>query len=638
MRLKNLSKWAISLGCAGLVLAACASSTSSSNGTTVPTGGTKTAGGVAYWAELPNSPPNMIFPFTPTGFFSVPNENQFEYLMYRPLYWFGNGLNVNVNYQLSLGQAPVYTNNDQTVTVNLNNYVWSNGEPVNAQDVVFFMNMYHSEKDNYGAYVPGINAIPDDVSDVVATSPTQVVFTLTGPVNPNWYTYNNLSQIIPMPESWDVTSLTGAPGSGGCYAGKYGAKATDTACAAVWGFLANQAGYNPSNPTAANNAFGTYVTSPIWSVVDGPWKLSHFDATGNVTMVPNTTYSGPVKPTLSEFVEVPFTSEDAEYDALLGGKLSVGYLPLADEPKATTNPLVVAAQDPRLTNYFVNEYYGWQFTYFPINFNSTGDNGAAGKIFSQLYIRQALEMLIDQPAIISKVFKGYGYPQYGPIPPEPDTYVTSLASTGVYPYNPTKAKDLLSSHGWKVVPGGTDICENAGSGSNQCGAGIPSGTPLTFNLQFATGIITQTEAVNDEIASWDSDGIHVNETTATFDTVIGNATACTPGPSCTWEMEDWAGSWVYYPDIYPTGEELFATGAVSNYGSYSDPINDANIKATDFTTQNLDNYENYLVKELPVIYLPSQVQSLTEIQKNMRGVTPQNTLSTLTPESWYFVK
>ena len=60
-------------------------------GTTVPTGGTASNGGTATWAELPGSPPNFIFPFDPPGLFSVPNISQFQYLMYRPLYWFGQG-------------------------------------------------------------------------------------------------------------------------------------------------------------------------------------------------------------------------------------------------------------------------------------------------------------------------------------------------------------------------------------------------------------------------------------------------------------------------------------------------------------------------------------------------------------------
>jgi peptide/nickel transport system substrate-binding protein len=559
--------------------------------------------------------------------------------MYRPLYWFGQGTTPNLNLNLSLGKNPVYTNNSQTITIDMNPYKWSNGEDVSAQDTVFWMNMMHAEKNSFGAYVPGINAIPDDVTNVVATTPTEVTFTLSGAVNTNWYTYNNLSQVTPMPKAWDVTSATGAPGSGGCFSGTYGSAATDAACTKVFDFLATQAGYNPSNPKAANNSFSTYATNPIWQVVDGPWHLTSFDSTGNVTMAPNPSYSGPNKPKLAKFVEAPFTDEPTEYNALLGGKLQVGYLPLANVTKATSNPLVVAAQDPRLGGFYLNEYYGWEFAYFPINFNSSGNNGAAGKIIAQLYFRQAMQTLIDQSAIIQKVFKGYGAPEYGPVPVLPVTnFLSSGEKTNPYPYDPTKAKNLLSSHGWKINPGGTDTCTNPGTGPDQCGAGIPAGTPLSFNLQFATGITSQTQAVNDEISSWESVGIHINETTSTFDTVIGNATACTPGPSCTWEFQDWAGSWVYSPDIYPSGEELFATGAVANYGSYSDPTNDANIKATDFSNTSLDNYENYLAKQLPVIYLPDQVQSLTEIQNNLRGVVPQNPLSTITPEDWYYVK
>lgn len=621
-----------------ILLAACSSSGSSSASANQPSGGAKQAGGTAYWAELPGQTPNMIFPFDPSGFFSVANINQFQYLMYRPLYWFGEGNTAKLNLSLSVAQAPSYSNNNTTVTFNLNPYTWSNGEKVTAQDVVFWMNMMHAEKTNYGAYVPGINAIPDDVSKVVASGPEQVTMTLTGTVNTNWYTYNNLSQITPMPIAWDITSAGGSPGSGGCSSAAYGSSAADAACAKVWAFLAGQAGYNPSNPSATNNAFGTYATNPIWQVVDGPWHLTSFNADGQAAFAPNPHYTGPQKPTLAQFVELPYTSESAEYNALLGGKVNVGYLPLANEPKTVSSPLATPGQDPRLSNFYLAPYYGWEFSYFPINFNSSGGNGTAGKLISQLYIRQALQTLIDQPQIIKKIFKGYGLVQDSPMPPQPPTYLPASLASSPYPYDPAKAKQLLTSHGWKVNPNGTDTCQNAGTGSNQCGAGIPAGTPLTFNLEFATGITTQTQALAVEISSWESAGIHINETTANFDTVIGHATACSGGPSCTWEMEDWAGSWVYAPDYYPTGEELFATGAVSNYGSYSDPTADSLIKATDFSNQSLDQYAEYMAKQLPVIYLPQQVQGLVEIQNNLRGVTPINILSTLTPESWYYVK
>ena len=164
-------------------------------------------------------------------------------------------------------------------------------------------------------------------------------------MNSYWFTYNQLSEITPMPAAWNVTSLTGAPGSGGCSMTSYGT--TDAACTAVYNFLSLQSGYNPANPgsTDTSNAFSTYATSPLWRVVDGPWVLSHFDATGNVTFVPNTTYSGRVKPTLKKFSEVPFTSATSQFNALAGGKVNVGYLPSQDITASTSTALVAGTNN-----------------------------------------------------------------------------------------------------------------------------------------------------------------------------------------------------------------------------------------------------------------------------------------------------
>ncbi len=82
----------------------------------------------------------------------------------------------------------------------------------------------------------------------------------------------------------------------------------------------------------------TYGTSPLWGVVDGPWKVSAFNADGQVTFVPNSSYSGPVKPTLKSFTELPYTTDTAEFNQLVGGNVDVGYVPTQDIQKGTTNP------------------------------------------------------------------------------------------------------------------------------------------------------------------------------------------------------------------------------------------------------------------------------------------------------------
>jgi peptide/nickel transport system substrate-binding protein len=596
--------------------------------------GAATTPTTATWAEPPQAPPNYIFPFMSLAFFSVYNSEQFQYLMYRPLYWFGDGATPNLNLSLSLAAAPTYNNTTNTVTIDLNNYKWSNGETVTAENVMFWMNMLHAEKANWAGYSAG--AIPDDVKSIVINNPEQLTFTLTAPVNNYWFTYNELSQITPMPNAWDITAKGGAPNSGGCAAAPYGT--ADAQCKAVYTFLSKQSGYDPSNPKAANNSLSTYATNPIWQVVDGPWKLTHFDAEGNVTFVPNPTYSGPVKPTLTKFIELPFTSDSAEFNALVGGKVNVGYLPTQDITKGTTNPLKPGPNNPRLTNFKLDPLYGWAINYFPYNFNSTGDGGNAGSIYKQLYFRQAVQYLVDQPLYNNKIFKGYSVGTYGPVPSQPpNSFVSTLVEDNPYPYNPGKAVTLLKEHGWKVVPGGTSTCQTPGTAANECGAGIKKGAKLAFNLQYAAGTTSTTELMNAEKSSWEQAGINMSLSQGSFNTVIGNAVPCTPGSKgCSWELENWGAGWIFAPDYYPTGEEIFQTGAGSNSGSYSDPTNDANILATNTTQTPLTTYENYLAEQLPVIYQPNAGNPLYEIQKNLSGFTPASPLQGINPENWRF--
>jgi peptide/nickel transport system substrate-binding protein len=586
--LKKVSILSIVLVSTALILAACSSTSSSTSttGTTAPSGGVKLTGGTVKWAEPPAAIPNYIFPFQSLKYFSVTNDQEFEYMLYRPLYWFGVGDTPTLNTSLSLANPPVYSDNNTKAIITLKNYKWSNGESVTANGLLFWLNLMHAEKANWAAYAPG--TIPDNLKSVTVVSPTQLSVTMTSSVNPYWMTYNQFSQITPLPESWDVTSLTAAPGSAGCYDGTFGAASTDTACKAVYTFLSAQ---------SADES--TYVTSPIWSVVDGPFKLSAFDTSGDVTMVPNTAYSGPIKASISKFIEVPFTTDSAQFDALVGGTLQVGYVPTQDLTAGTTNPLVAGANNSRLaSSYYLNAWYLYGINYFPYNFNSN----TVGPIFKQLYFRQAMQYLVDQPLYIDKYLKGYAVPTYGPVPTLPaNPFASALEKSNPYPYNPSTATNLLKDHGWKIVAGGPDVCQSPGTGASNCGAGIAAGAKLQMNLQYASGTLWIQQIMTAEKSSWATAGIDVNLSQATFDTVLSNAVPCS-GAKCDWDMENWGGGWSFEPDYYPSGEEIFETGAGSNSGSYSDPTNDANIKATNYTNVSLTTYENYLAQQLPVIW------------------------------------
>jgi peptide/nickel transport system substrate-binding protein len=617
-----------------LTLAACGGGGSSSG----PSGTTSSApaqsGGTAYFAEGTQAAPNYIFPFASLEFFSTTNFQDFINLLYRPLYWFGQGATPNINLSLSLAGAPQYSNGDKTVAVTMKPYKWSNGETVTAQDVVFWMNMMKVEKLNWAGYAAG--TIPDDLTSVTANGNT-ITFKLNGPVNTNWFTYNELSQITPMPMAWDVTAAGGKPEL--CGKATYqqvtvsGSKATPVSaaaksCAAVYAFLTGEAKKKSS-----------YATSPIWAVVDGPFKLAHFDTTGNVTMVPNKTYSGPVKPKLAKFVELPFTSDSAEFNALAAGKVDFGFLPPSEiVSNATTTGtcgIKPGANNTRLAaNYNIVAGNAWQINYFPFNVNSTGDGGQAGKIFQQLYFRQAFQMLVNQPLLIQKVDKGYGVPTYGPVPVCPTNNFASaeLKLGNPYAYNLAKAKQLLTSNGWTVKAGGTSVCADAAK------CGVPAGTNLDLDLQYVGGSPFEDQLMQAQKSSWAQAGIKVSETTGTFDTVLGNAVPCSSTSSnCSWEYENWGGGWIFSPDFYPSGEDLFQTGASSNSGSYSSKAMDNLIKGTTVGSANLNSYELYGAKQLPVVWQPAAVTA-NEISKKLQGVTPINALTNINPENWYFTK
>ena len=604
--------------------------------------GTSAAGAAApkstdvTYAEQPGASPAYIFPFENVSKDSVYNVAQFQYLMYRPLYYFGKGATVTLNETLSLAKAPVYSNDGKTVTLTLKTYKWSDGEQVTTTDVMFFLNMYHSDPTAFYAYVPNGLSIPTSITGVTVTSPTKMKITLNQSYNTHWFTYNQLSQITPMPLAWTKTSASAAAGSGGCAKAAFGAN--DAGCKAVFTFLSEQAGFTPTNPTATNNALPTYATNPLWQVVDGPWHLTAFAPTGDITMAPNASYSGPVKPSIKKFTEKPYTSTASEFNALVGGQLNVGFLPISDITSDTTTPLKAGANNPRVSNtYSLDPLYTWSINYFPYNFNSTGDGGVAGKIYSQLYFRQAMQDLVDQSAYITHLSHGYGVPTYGPVPVEPkNSFASSYEKSDPYPYSPSKAKSLLEDHGWKVVPNGTDTCEKPGTASNECGAGIPSGAKLSFSMQYSSQPTVTKAVMSAEKSNWASVGIQVSMSSATFNTVYSAATPCKTG--CSWEMANWGGGWVFSPDIYPTGEDLFATGAGSNNGSYSNPTNDKNIKATDVTSTKLTTYENFLAKELPVVYEPDWVTVMVETQKGLEGATPVNPLEGITPASWHWSK
>jgi peptide/nickel transport system substrate-binding protein len=605
------------------------------------------AGGTVTFAEGADAAPNYIAPLMPGAYFSVSNITDFTKNMYLPLYWFGNKGEPKLRESLSLAKTPVFSNNNTEVTVTLKHWEWSNGQPITARDVIFWVNLLSAVTDpkaptigstsapgpGWGAAVPG--GFPQNVVSYSATGTYTVVFKLNGSYSPTWYLYNELSQIYPMPQkSWDELSASGPVGN-------YDVSAETRTT------LANTTPteYVPANPgTATSGALGvaqfinkqsqdlsTYSTNPLWQVADGPFKLSQFTPSGFAKLVPNKNYSGSPKPTISAFEEEPFTSDTAEFNALRSGNLTIGYVPVQDLNQRATLE--------KSEGYKYNPWFDFGIVYFPYNFT----NSTVGPIFKQLYFRQAFQSLVNQKQYIKDFAGGIGSINNGPVPGYPAHNVdeSSLEANGeVYSYDASKAVSLLKDNGWTVSPGGTSYCSKAGTAAGDCGANIKAQQPANFTMLYASGnteLTSEMEAMQSTMKS--VAGIDLTLSQAPFSQVIGvTFNGCTNSHACNgWELASWGGGWVYGINPLPTGEELFETGAGSNAGDYSNATNDSNIKVTntasslsaEFTA--LFKYENFLAKQLPVAWMPNAPYQLTMYKSDLKGVVPQGVYDEIYP-------
>jgi len=572
----------------------------------------------ATFAEQAGAIPNYILPLASSQFYSAANIFQFQYLMYRPLYSFGGSGRVELNDALSLADAPVYADGGKSVTITLKGWKWSDGVQITARDVQFWQNLVTANKVNWPAYVPG--EYPDNVvgSTISPQNPLQITFRLSAAFGSYFFTYNELSQITPLPQQiWDKESATGPVGN---------YDETPAGARAVYAFLDSQ-----------SRSVGTYQNNPLWGVVSGPWRLKSMDPAGNVQMVPNPEYGGPVKPTLKVFREVPFTQASDEFTELKAAtsvsntSLDFGYLP-ADEAQQKNSLGGV---------YSLSAWRPWSINYIPFNFT----NPTSGPIFSQLYFRQAMEHLVDQRQLLDSTFLGYANPTYGPVPTaDLSPFADPLEQKDAYAYSPTAAQSLLQANGWTVNANRVSICSTPGTGTGDCGAGIKQGQPAAFTLEYASGSPAVTEEMHQLASDLALAGIQVKLASSTFDVVVGSAAPCTPGTACSWDLAYWDSPWIYAPDYYPSGDQLWAcTGSASsvvyagsNVGGYCNPQAEADIAATETSdsVEAMHVYENYMARDLPAIWIPVEDYALAEINKALKGASPLDPLLEIYPEAW----
>jgi peptide/nickel transport system substrate-binding protein len=272
--------------------------------------------------------------------------------------------------------------------------------------------------------------------------------------------------------------------------------------------------------------------------------------------------------------------------------------------------------------------------YAPFNFRN---RTAAGRIFRQAYVRQALQHCMDQDSAIRDIFHGYAYRTNGPVPMVPDSEYVSPAMRGdPMPFDPVRARKLLEEHGWdtSTTPA---VCVRPGTGPGCAGEGVEAGDTLSFSMRYVEGKVALTRLMEQFTVDAAKAGIELRLEEVYGSVMIGEDHS--PGESGErWELNCWNGGWAFYGHL--TGEMLFKTGGGSNFGAYSDPTADELIERTvtsdDLTA--LHEYQDYLAEQVPVVWTPGFPNRLFEVAKNLRGIEPVNPYGMINPENWYYVE
>ena len=357
----------------------------------------------------------------------------------------------------------VYSSDGKSVTITLKGWKWSDGTQITARDIQFWQNLVTANKDNWAGYSPG--EYPDNVlsTTIDPTNPLKITFNLSQTYGSYFFTYNELSQITPLPQQvWDKELATGAVGN-----------YDETPAGAVRGVRAtstrSRRASRPTTPTRSGRS------------VSGPWKLKSMDTAGNVSMVPNTGYGGPVKPTLTR----------VQRGAVHAGHRGVQRAQVRDVAAATRRSTMATSRKRRPGTVDARQRLQLR------TLDGLADHVLPGEL------HQPDQRADLQPAVLPTGDAGPGGPEHlhqqgvlrvrvsdlrpGARPSPPRT--SSIRSRSRIRIHTARARRSRCSRptAGRSTPGGTSTCTSPGTGSGQCGAGVRQGAKASFSLQYESG-------------------------------------------------------------------------------------------------------------------------------------------------------
>ncbi len=453
-------------------------------------------------------------------------------LLFEGLIWIGR--DAKIDYSRSLASSITTPDNGTTYDVTLRPWHWSDGTLVTTADVAYTWKLINQLGTTYAGY--GAGGMPDIVKTFTVISPTQFEVILKHAVNPTWFIYNGLSQFSPLPaKSWS----------------KYN---TDQ----LW-----QAQSSPD----------------FYNIVDGPLKIQQLNIGLDAVFVPNPAYDGP-KMHFDRLVFKFFHNDGASLQQVETGDLDMANAPLAFWETIQHVPgLHIVSLPP------------------PLGYNLMALNFRDDRVgfFRDVRVRQAMADAINQNEIVKLVYHGQGTPVYGPVPPQPPTFLSPAMRAGNYPvgYNPQKSRALLEQAGF--TPGPDGIMQK-------------NGQKLAFTILAPGGDATADQDELFEQAGLRAIGIDAKLQNIEFNQML----ALIENPKATWD----AAFLGFTVGGYPSGEDLFAPGAFENMGGYDDPKMNALItESTDKPgLQGLFDYEDYATAQQPILF--EQKQSVPLLVSN----------------------
>ncbi|HZS90738.1 MAG TPA: peptide ABC transporter substrate-binding protein [Chloroflexota bacterium] len=461
-----------------------------------------------------------------------------QVLLYRPLLWIGQ--NVSIDYSRSIATGIAVSNNNTVFTVTMRpDYKWSDGQPVTADDVAYCFNLIKTYGTKYGYY--GIGGLPTAVKSFMVLSPTQFSITLNAPSNPTYFELNGLAQLRPLPaHAWKKYSIS----------------------------------YLFNHQTDLN----------VLSVVDGPYKLTKFVLKQYARFDRNPMYSGH-KSYLDTFIIQYFSSEQAVFAALRTGAIQIGNFGFTQYN--------AASQIANLKRY---DWWWFGFSYIEINYRNP-----AISFMKDVKVRQALQLLINQPLMNKSLYYGGAYSAYSPVPYKPTTYLSPRAKEtwNASHFDPAKANAMLDADGWKMVNGVRQ--------KNGQKLAFTIGVSSEFNIGIRQAQIIQQE--------FNNAGVQVSLNVAPFSVILSEL----GGKGTNWDLI--SIGWIYYPNFYPLGDGLFGTNGGANFGAFSDPKLDATIKEAQTVPglKGIYDYQDYASKVVPALWL-DEAETVIKYQPKVQGI------------------